>query len=199
MTHYRSQLSLLKHGLRGFGNGIELHTADRFQGRDKEVVVLSLVRSNEACSIGDLLKDWRRINVAFTRAKTKLLVVGSRDTLKGSGEQEMLSKFVRLMEDREWVYDLPRDALESHFFEDGATQFTATGAPGSLPSPSKKSPKKSPKKMAAVGGGLKRGQIFDGKENRRPGAKRGNVTGRALLRNNPVSRDILNEMMDGVY
>ncbi|KAJ8126536.1 hypothetical protein O1611_g7102 [Lasiodiplodia mahajangana] len=66
MTHYRSQLSLLKHGLRGLGSNIELHTADRFQGRDKEVVVLSLVRSNEACSIGDLLKDWRRINVAFS-------------------------------------------------------------------------------------------------------------------------------------
>ncbi|KAF2971717.1 hypothetical protein GQX73_g1795 [Xylaria multiplex] len=193
MTHYRSQLSLLKHGLRGFGNSIELHTADRFQGRDKEVVVLSLVRSNEACSIGDLLKDWRRINVAFTRAKTKLLVVGSRDTLKGSGDQEMLSRFVRLMEDRDWVYDLPRDALESHFFEDSATQFTATGAPGSLSSPSKKSPKR-------AGGVVKRAnQIFSGKENQRPGPKRGNITGKALLRNNPVSRDILNEMMEGVY
>ena len=204
MTHYRSQLSLLKHGLRGFGNSIELHTADRFQGRDKEVVVLSLVRSNEACSIGDLLKDWRRINVAFTRAKTKLLVVGSRDTLKGSGDQEMLSRFVRLMEERDWVYDLPPDALESHFFEDGATQFTATSAPGSLSSPSKKSPRKIPKKAGAsvgVGGATRRkaGLIFDGKENQRPALKRGNVTGRALLRNNPVSRDILNEMMEGVY
>ncbi|GAW26358.1 putative DNA replication ATP-dependent helicase dna2 [Rosellinia necatrix] len=207
MTHYRSQLSLLKHGLRGLGGGqIELHTADRFQGRDKEVVVLSLVRSNEACSIGDLLKDWRRINVAFTRAKTKLLVVGSRDTLKGSGEQEMLSRFIRLMEDRDWVYDLPRDALEGHLFEDGSTQFTATGAPGSQPSPSKnKSP---PKKKTApattttttVGAWKKAGHIFAGKENQRPLApKRGNITGRALLKNNPVSRDILNEMTDGVY
>lgn len=196
MTHYRSQLSLLKHGLRGFGNSIELHTADRFQGRDKEVIVLSLVRSNEACSIGDLLKDWRRINVAFTRAKTKLLVIGSRDTLKGSGEQEMLSKFVRLMEDRDWVYDLPHDALESHFFEDGATQFTATGAPGSQPSPLKKSPKK----MASMGAtGRRANHIFAGKENQRPGPKRGNIMGKALLKNNPVSRDILNEMMGGIY
>lgn len=188
MTHYRSQLSLLKHGLRGFGNSIELHTADRFQGRDKEVVVLSLVRSNEACSIGDLLKDWRRINVAFTRAKTKLLVVGSRETLKGSGELEMLSRFVRLMEDRDWVYDLPRDALESHLFEDGA--------PGSLASPSKRSPKKA----GPAAGGVKRaGRVLAGKENQNPGPKRGTITGRALLKNNPVSRDILNEMMGGVY
>lgn len=196
MTHYRSQLSLLKHNLQRFGNNIELHTADRFQGRDKEVVVLSLVRSNEACSIGDLLKDWRRINVAFTRAKTKLLVVGSRSTLKGSGEQEMLSKFVQLMEARDWIYDLPRDALESHHFEDGATQLTATGLPGSQPSPSKKSPKKAASLARA---GKKTGQAPVGKENQRPGPKRGNITGRALLKNNPVSRDILNEMMEGAY
>ncbi|KAI8949005.1 Dna2-domain-containing protein [Xylaria longipes] len=204
MTHYRSQLSLLKHGLRGFGNSIELHTADRFQGRDKEIVVLSLVRSNEACSIGDLLKDWRRINVAFTRAKTKLLVVGSRDTLKGSGELEMLSRFIRLMEDRDWVYDLPRDALEAHFFEDGATQFTAPGGSQGV-SPTKRSPKKEKKAASNIAGGVvkRTNNIFAGKENQRPGQgpgpKRGNITGRALLKNNPVSRDILNEMMGGVY
>ncbi|RFU77124.1 dna replication atp-dependent helicase dna2 [Trichoderma arundinaceum] len=98
MTHYRAQLHLLKDKLKHFP-GVEMHTTDRFQGRDKEVIVLSLVRSNEACNIGDLLKDWRRINVAFTRAKTKLLVVGSMGTLKGSGEENMLSKFISLMED----------------------------------------------------------------------------------------------------
>jgi len=194
MTHYRSQLSLLKHGLRGFGHNIELHTADRFQGRDKEVVILSLVRSNEACNIGDLLKDWRRINVAFTRAKTKLIVVGSRDTLKGSGEQEMLSKFIGVMEERDWIYDLPSNALESHFFEDNPTQFTATGMSGTQPSPSKKSPKK------LTRGKIKKpSQVLAGKENERPGPKRGNITTKALLRNKPVSRDILNEMMGGVY
>jgi len=99
MTHYRSQLAFLKHGLRSH-NDVEMHTADRFQGRDKEVIILSLVRSNEAKSIGELLKDWRRINVAFTRAKTKLLVIGSRETLKGngSGSEETVAKFVGLME-----------------------------------------------------------------------------------------------------
>jgi DNA replication ATP-dependent helicase Dna2 len=125
MTHYRSQLSLLKHNLRARGE-IEMHTADRFQGRDKEVIILSLVRSNEARSIGELLKDWRRINVAFTRARTKLLVVGSRETLKGrdEGEAEMVARFVTLMEDRGWVYDLPADALGSHVFDDGPSQAT---------------------------------------------------------------------------
>jgi DNA replication ATP-dependent helicase Dna2 len=130
MTHYRSQLALLKHGLRRHTD-VEMHTADRFQGRDKEVVILSLVRSNDAQSIGELLRDWRRINVAFTRAKTKLLVIGSKNTLKGNGpkadgSEEMVARFVGLMEERRWIYDLPTGALESHCFEDGATQVSAS-------------------------------------------------------------------------
>lgn len=124
ITHYRSQLSLLQHGLRSHP-GVEMHTADKFQGRDKEVIILSLVRSNEAKKIGHLLKDWRRINVAFTRAKTKLLVVGSRDTLKGNGEDEMVARFVGLMEEKKWVYDLPTSALDDHYFEEARTQTQA--------------------------------------------------------------------------
>lgn len=125
MTHYRSQLALLKDKLHSKGDGkLEMHTADRFQGRDKEVIILSLVRSNSEGNIGELLKDWRRINVAFTRAKTKLLVVGSRETLKGRGEQgekEMVSQFVGLMEERGWVYNLGREALGEHWFEENTT------------------------------------------------------------------------------
>jgi DNA replication ATP-dependent helicase Dna2 len=103
MTHYRAQLFLLKEQLRQYG-GVEMHTTDRFQGRDKEVIVLSLVRSNDSCSIGDLLKDWRRINVAFTRAKTKLIVVGSKRTLKNSGDETM-PLFSRLCDSdyRDWT------------------------------------------------------------------------------------------------
>ncbi|GAB1315955.1 DNA replication endonuclease-helicase Dna2 [Madurella fahalii] len=139
VTHYRSQLALLKHTLRsgitattGGAATVEMHTADRFQGRDKSVVVLSLVRSNEGGVIGELLKDWRRINVAFTRAKTKLLVVGSKATLGGCGEGEMLARFVRLMEEREWVYELKRGALEGHLCaeEAAATQGTAISGTG---------------------------------------------------------------------
>ncbi|KAJ5047551.1 uncharacterized protein L3040_003374 [Drepanopeziza brunnea f. sp. 'multigermtubi'] len=131
MTHYRSQLSLLKDSMR-LHPDIEMHTADRFQGRDKEVIVLSLVRSNEAKSIGELLKDWRRINVAFTRAKTKLLVIGSKETLMGKGpnehgEEEMVSRFVKLMDEKRWVYDLPKGALEEHLFEVGKTQTQTQG------------------------------------------------------------------------
>jgi DNA replication ATP-dependent helicase Dna2 len=183
MTHYRAQLFLLKDQLKAYA-GVEMHTTDRFQGRDKEVIVLSLVRSNEACHIGDLLKDWRRINVAFTRAKTKLLVVGSMDTLKHSGKENMLSRFISLMEDRDWIYNLPADALESHHFEETCTPMTV------CPTPKSKSPKKLPKKG-----------FFspEGKENRRPAPKRAKIGERALLKGKLVTRDILNEMTNGAY
>ena len=64
------------------GGFLEVSTVDRFQGRDKECIIVSLVRSNEEGKVGGLLKDWRRINVAFTRAKKKLILVGSEWTLE---------------------------------------------------------------------------------------------------------------------
>lgn len=206
MTHYRSQLSMLKHGLRGHGNGaIEMHTADRFQGRDKEVVILSLVRSNEACSIGDLLKDWRRINVAFTRAKTKLLVVGSKSTLKGSGCEEMLARFIGLMEAHDWIYDLRPDALEGHVFEDASTQVTAAAMVPGTETRGSVSSGDSPVKSSGNGGprGLKTPK--KGILGERPGnwngvgtgTKRAKVKPEVALKGKPNVAGILNEMMDG--
>ena len=76
------QVALLqRHASKRGWNDLEISTVDRFQGRDKAVVLFTLVRSNEAGSAGRLLADWRRINVAITRAKQKLVFVGSADTL----------------------------------------------------------------------------------------------------------------------
>lgn len=187
MTHYRAQLFLLKEKLKCFP-GVEMHTTDRFQGRDKEVVVLSLVRSNEACNIGDLLKDWRRINVAFTRAKTKLLVVGSKSTLKNSGSENMLSKFISLMEERDWIFDMPADALENHYFEELGTQITAT-------EPTQK-PKSPPK---GARGSNSRAPPQAGKENGKPLPRKARMGERTLLKGKVITRDILNEMTNGAY
>ncbi|KAI5304021.1 Tripartite DNA replication factor [Ascosphaera pollenicola] len=116
VTLYRSQLALLKTRLSHRLPDLEMHTADRFQGRDKEIIIMSCVRSNTENNVGDLLRDYRRVNVAFTRARTKLLVVGSKSTLHGG--TDLLAKFVRMMDGKGWVYDLPKSAAEQHVFEE---------------------------------------------------------------------------------
>ena len=59
---------------------LTVHTVDGFQGQERDVVVISLVRANEAGDIG-FLRDLRRMNVAMTRARMKLVIVGDASTL----------------------------------------------------------------------------------------------------------------------
>lgn len=61
-------------------SGIRISTIDSFQGQEKENIIISLVRSNEDGDIG-FLKDYRRMNVAITRAKTRLYVIGDSATI----------------------------------------------------------------------------------------------------------------------
>ncbi|KAL8814428.1 MAG: hypothetical protein Q9223_006345 [Gallowayella weberi] len=186
ITLYRSQLALIKQNLRQYHPAVEMHTADKFQGRDKEVVILSLVRSNESRNVGDLLKDWRRVNVALTRARTKLLILGSKSTLKGN---VLLEQFVKLMDSKGWTYDLPKGAMEGHVFDDGATPFTAKSSIHETTTTVKTTLKKSPAKRKRIDSFFDRGGQD---ENRRP-AKVGKVTQRALLGSKPVLRDIVND------
>eukprot|EP00913_Durusdinium_trenchii_P022583 g21209.t2 len=60
--------------------GVEVNSVDGFQGREKEVIMISTVRSNEQNTTG-FVRDWRRVNVAMTRAKYALLVVCNPRTL----------------------------------------------------------------------------------------------------------------------
>jgi hypothetical protein len=62
---------------------VEVATVDRYQGREKPAVVFSFVRANAAGATGALLDDWRRVNVAVTRARDKLVLIGDGDTLSG--------------------------------------------------------------------------------------------------------------------
>jgi ATP-dependent RNA/DNA helicase IGHMBP2 len=79
ITPYRGQVRRLRELLSDVP-GLEVDSVDGFQGREKEAIVVSLVRSNPEGEIG-FLSDTRRTNVAFTRARRKLIVVGDSATL----------------------------------------------------------------------------------------------------------------------
>lgn len=79
ITPYAAQANLLRELL---PEAVEVDTVDGFQGREKEAILISCVRSNDQGQIG-FLSDVRRMNVALTRARRKLVVVGDSATLSG--------------------------------------------------------------------------------------------------------------------
>ena len=112
---YRSQLRLLdedKFLHRMKKTGLEMSTIDRYQGRDKAAIVLSFVRSNAEGKCGRLLEDFRRLNVAISRAKRKLIIIGSMKTLtRGS---DVLRRVLISMQKEGWVETLPNNAVKMY-------------------------------------------------------------------------------------
>ena len=86
ISPYRAQVQLLRRLLlkreyfKPFRRAISVNTVDGFQGQERDVIVISLVRSNDEGQIG-FLRDLRRMNVAITRARMKLIILGDRPTL----------------------------------------------------------------------------------------------------------------------
>lgn len=105
ISPYRPQLKLLQALV---PPSVSVSTVDKFQGLDADCILISLVRSNPEQNIGQLLRDWARLNVAFTRAKRKLILVGSASTVLQQGS---FGELDRLLRSRGWVLDLPADAL----------------------------------------------------------------------------------------
>ncbi len=77
ISPYSGQVSAAKEIL---PKQMRISTIDSFQGQEKEIVILSLVRSNDDGEIG-FLKDYRRMNVAITRAKEQLFVIADSATI----------------------------------------------------------------------------------------------------------------------
>ena len=86
ISPYRAQVQLLRRLIKKreffkpYRHLISVNTVDGFQGQERDVIILSLVRSNDEGQIG-FLRDLRRMNVAITRARMKLIILGSVDTL----------------------------------------------------------------------------------------------------------------------
>jgi len=84
VTPYAAQAKLIRRMTRQLTQGqeyIEVSSVDGFQGREKEAVIFSAVRSNDYGAIG-FTSDWRRVNVSFTRARRALIVIGNDVTLR---------------------------------------------------------------------------------------------------------------------
>ena len=91
ITPYDDQLDLLR---RALGELVEINTVDGFQGREKEIILISFVRSNKEKILG-FLSDLRRLNTAITRAKRKLICVGDSETLKIHTVYARFIEFIR--------------------------------------------------------------------------------------------------------
>ena len=109
ISPYRAQVQYLRQQLRKreffkpFRHLISVNTVDGFQGQERDIIVISLVRSNDEGQIG-FLRDLRRMNVAITRARMKLIIMGNASTMTRH-------PFYRKL--YEYVQSLNRDGLDS--------------------------------------------------------------------------------------
>ena len=109
ISPYRAQVQYLRQQLRKreffkpFRHLISVNTVDGFQGQERDIIVISLVRSNDEGQIG-FLRDLRRMNVAITRARMKLIIMGNASTMT---RHPFYSKLY------EYVQSLSRDGLDS--------------------------------------------------------------------------------------
>lgn len=100
ISPYRAQVQYLKKLIKKYEffkpyrRLISVNTVDGFQGQERDVILISLVRSNDEGQIG-FLKDLRRMNVAMTRARMKLIILGNKDTMTKHPFYKKLWEYVK--------------------------------------------------------------------------------------------------------
>ena len=92
ISPYSKQVRLIKEKTKN----ISVKSVDGFQGGEKDIIIISLVRSNEEKNIG-FLDDMRRLNVSLTRAKKKLIVIGNKETLQSNNDYKEFIEFCELI------------------------------------------------------------------------------------------------------
>lgn len=106
ISPYRAQVQYLKKLIKKYEffkpyrRLISVNTVDGFQGQERDVILISLVRSNDEGQIG-FLKDLRRMNVAMTRARMKLIILGNKDTMTKHPFYKKLWKYVEAINNNE--------------------------------------------------------------------------------------------------
>ena len=104
ISPYRAQVQLLrkmirqKEFFRPYRRLISVNTVDGFQGQERDIILISLVRSNDGGEIG-FLRDLRRMNVAITRARMKLIILGNAATMTSHPFYRKLYEFIQKMTD----------------------------------------------------------------------------------------------------
>lgn len=108
---YRKQVTVIR-DLLTCNPGVEVNTVDQYQGRDKDIIIISLTRSftsakDAETKSGELLKDIRRLNVALTRAKKMLILVGHVNSLKS---YPPLQSVIEILQEKNSIVGLPHEA-----------------------------------------------------------------------------------------
>ena len=108
ISPYKGQVRLLRQLVKRdsywkpFRHLITINTVDGFQGQERDIIVISLVRSNDQGQVG-FLRDLRRMNVAITRARMKLILIGHQATLCSHPFYRRLQKYTEKVENYEII------------------------------------------------------------------------------------------------
>lgn len=100
ISPYRAQVQYLRHLIKKetffkpFRHLLSVNTVDGFQGQERDIIIVSLVRSNNDGQIG-FLRDLRRMNVAMTRARSKLIIIGDHETLAHHEFYKKLYEYIK--------------------------------------------------------------------------------------------------------
>ena len=114
ISPYKAQVRLLRKYLKNnkmlkpLRHQITVNTVDGFQGQERDVILISMVRDNASGQIG-FLNDLRRMNVAITRARMKLILFGNAETLSKTKFYERLVEYVQERGDFVQVQGLPTE------------------------------------------------------------------------------------------
>ncbi|MBO5024744.1 MAG: AAA family ATPase [Bacteroidaceae bacterium] len=106
ISPYKVQTQYLRHlvkkneFLKPLRESISINTVDGFQGQERDIILISLVRSNEEGQIG-FLNDLRRMNVAMTRARMKLIIIGNAQTLSHHSFYKKLKEYIAMLSEQE--------------------------------------------------------------------------------------------------